>query len=100
MVAASGCGALAADHPHPVFPRVVEQDRHFAGRAVQVRLDHLKHEAGRYRRVEGVAALFQHGHAGGGRQPVGRGDGAEGALDFRTGCEHGERVPKIRLLNE
>src|SRR5690606_29468229 len=76
--------ALAADHPHPVFPGAVEDDRNLATRPVEVRFDDLQDEACRRRGIEGVAALLQHGHSRGAGQPVGGGDHAEGADQFRT----------------
>ena len=87
MVAPAGAGALAADHLGPAAPRVVDDHRHVAARPVQMRLDHLQREGGRDAGVEGVAAALQHRHADRGRDPVRRGDDAEGAVDFRTGGE-------------
>ena len=51
------------------------------------------------RRVEGVAALFQHAHADGGGDPMGRGDDAECAEDFGPGgeCAHAQSFRVIRF---
>ena len=80
---------LPADHLGLAAPHVVEDHRHVAARAVEVRLDHLQRERGRAGGVEGVAAALQDAHADRGRDPVGRGDDAEGALDLGAG---GERI--------
>ena len=56
--------ALAVQHERLPAGRVEADDGHLAGRAVQVRLDDLKHEAGGDRGVERVAAVLQHGHPG------------------------------------
>jgi hypothetical protein len=76
--------SLAADHFRLAAAHVVDDGRHVAAGAVEMRLDHLQHESGRDRRIERVAAFFQRRHADGGGYPVGRGDDAERAFDFRT----------------
>ncbi len=81
--------ALPADHLGLAAPHVVEDHRHVAARAVEVRLDHLQRERGRAGRIEGVAAALQDAHADGGRDPMGRGDDAEGAFDLGA---RGERI--------
>ena len=82
---------LAADDQHLVAVGGVDDRRQVAGRAVQVRLDDLEHEAGGDGRVEGVAAPFEDGHAGRGSEPVRRGDHAEGAAELGSRREpHGE----------
>jgi hypothetical protein len=64
-------------------------DRDFAARAVQVRLDHLEHEPRGDGRVERVAAVLQHRHPGRRGEPVRRGHHAERAREFRPGRESG-----------
>jgi hypothetical protein len=49
--------------------------------------DHLQREAGGDGGIEGIAALFEDRHAGRGREPMGRGDDAEGAEDLGAGGE-------------
>ena len=88
MVARRGGRALAAEHLDLAGLGRVEHRRHLARRADQMRLDDLQDEAGGDAGVEGVAARLQHRHAGGGGQPVSRGDDAEGAEDFRPCGEH------------
>ena len=73
---------LAADHLGPALADVVENDRNIPARPVEMGLDHLQREGGGDRGVEGIAALFQHRHADRRRDPVGRRDHAEGALDL------------------
>ena len=80
---------LAADHLGLALAHVVEDDRHVAARTVEMRLDHLQREGGGDGGIEGVAAFLQRRHADGGRDPVGRGDHAERALDLGPG---GERI--------
>ena len=66
-----------------------EQDRRqIAARPVQMRLDHLQRQPGRDRRVERVAALLEHRHAGRGREPVRRRDHPEGAAQLGSCREH------------
>ncbi len=81
---------LRADHLDLSVLRRIDDGRHVAAWANEMRLDHLQHESRRHRRVKGVAALFQHAHADGGGDPMGRGDDAECAEDFRPGgeCAH------------
>ena len=62
--------------------RAVDEDRGFAERAVQMRLDDLQGEAGGDRRVKGSAALFEDAHRDRGGQPMGRRDDPEGAADL------------------
>ena len=76
----------------PRFSRI-EHGWHVAGRSDEMRLHHLQHEGGGGAGVEGVAALFQHRHARGGGEPVGRRHDTEGAEDFGAGREHG-RIPE------
>ena len=86
---------LAGIEPWPhitsVLPRLhrVEDQRHVAARAAQMRLDDLQGEGRGDRRVEGVAAPLQDAHADRGGDPVRGGDDAEGADDLGPG---GERV--------
>ncbi len=54
-----------------------------------MRLDHLQGEGGCDRGVKGVAAPLQDRHADRSGDPMGRGDDAERAFEFRTG---GERI--------
>ena len=70
----------------------MDDDRRIAARAVQMRLDDLQGEAGGGGGVEGIAAAFQHRHADLAGDPMGGGDGAEGASDFRAGGEHGRSI--------
>jgi hypothetical protein len=76
--------ALSANHFRLAASRVVQDHRHVAAGTVEVRLDHLQGERGRDRGIECVAALFQRRHPDGRRDPMGRGDHAEGALNFRA----------------
>ena len=55
-----------------------------AARTILVGLDHVQDTAGRHRRIEGIAAPFQHGHAGGTGLPVCGGHHAEGSDKFRA----------------
>ena len=80
-------GTLAADHRRRVVAGSARQDRHLAAGTVQMRLDDLEHEARGDGGVESVAAAFEHAHAGGGGDPVRRGDGAEGSLEIGAGRE-------------
>ena len=75
--------SLPADDFRLAAPHVIDDDRHVAARAVEMRFDHLQRERRRHRGIEGVAALLQRRHAHGGRDPVRRGDDAERAFDFR-----------------
>ena len=84
---AGGRRPLPADHFGLAAPDIVQDHGHITARTIKMRLDHLQGERGRDRGVEGVAALFQDAHADGCRDPVRRGDDAEGALDFGPGCE-------------
>lgn len=81
------CDALPAQHPHLATGRG-QQDRHLAGRTVEVRLHDMQHEGARHGRVVGVAAVLQNGHRRLRGQPVGGGHHAEGALKGRAGREH------------
>lgn len=76
--------ALAADHLGAAAPDVMDDNGDVAAGAVQMWLDHLEREGGGDARVEGVAALFEDGHADGGRDPVCGGDDAERTLDLGT----------------
>jgi hypothetical protein len=62
--------ALRAEDERPVSSRRPEERGQVAAGAVQVRLDDLQGEPGRDRRVEGVPALFEHGHSGRRGEPV------------------------------
>ena len=84
-----GRGALAADHLGAAALGVVDDYRHVAAWAVQMRLHHLQRKGGGHAGVEGVAAFFKDAHADGGRDPMGRCDHAKCAFDFRP-C--GERI--------
>ena len=79
--------SLAADHLRLAALDVVDDDRHVAAGAVEMRLDHLQREGGRHRGIEGIAAVLQHRHADRGRDPVRRGDDAERAVDLGPGGE-------------
>ena len=85
----TGRGALSVQHKYLAVAGVEADHRHLARWPAHVRLDHLQHQAGRHRGVEGVAALLQHRHAGRGRQPVGRSHHAERARELRPGGERG-----------
>jgi hypothetical protein len=80
---------LSVEHKNLAVASVKADHRHLTGRAAHVRLDHLQHQAGRHRRVEGVAALLQDGHAGRRGQPMGRGHHAKRARELRPGGERG-----------
>jgi hypothetical protein len=73
---------------HALLALAPQQDRRLAAGAVQVRLDHLQHEAAGHGGVEGVAAALEHAHRGLRGEPVGGGSDAERAGDFRAGGEH------------
>ena len=89
IVAACGRHTLAADHVAAAVRLAPDEDRRLAERAVQMRLDDLQREAGGGRRIERVAALFEHAHADGGGEPMGRGDDPERAADLGTGGKAG-----------
>jgi hypothetical protein len=95
-----GGRSLTADDLDRVGAGVVQDDRNLAAGTVQVGLDHLQHEPRRDGGVEGIAALFQHRHASRGRQPVGRGDDAEGACDLRSGGERQGLAPPYHFAQE
>jgi hypothetical protein len=84
---AGGSRALAADDLHGFLPRVVEDHRHVAAGAVQVRLDDLQREGRGAAGVEGVAAALENAHGDGRGDPVRGGDDAERAVDLRAGGE-------------
>ncbi len=92
--------ALAAERSCALLLLAPEEDRHFAARAVEMRLHHLQRERGGDGGVEGVAAAFEHPHRGRGREPVRRGGDAERAADLGTGsegrCAHDARAPTAR----
>ncbi len=77
---------LRAKHPHLAVRRAKDH-RQVARGAVQVRLHHLQDQPHDHGRIEGVAAALEHAHAGGRRDPVGRGADAEGAADLGAGGE-------------
>ena len=80
--------SLAADHLRTgPCGRRYRIDRHVAARPVQMRLDDLQGERGGARRIEGIAAPFEHRHADRCRDPVSRGDDPERAFDFGPGGE-------------
>ena len=79
--------ALAADDDGLVAVRPLQDDRRIAARAVQMRLDDLQGEAGGNGGVERIAAALQYAHAYRRADPMGAGDGAERAADFRSGGE-------------
>ena len=80
--------ALAVDGAQLLRVLGPVQHRHFAARAVEMRLDDLQREAAGHRRIEGVAAALEHAHRHLRGDPVRRGGDAEGAGDFRAGGEH------------
>jgi hypothetical protein len=84
-----GCNTLPANHVAAAIGLAPHQHRRLTERAVGARLDHLQCEAGGGRRVERVAAFFEHAHADGRSQPMGRGDDAEGAADLGSGGKAG-----------
>src|SRR5262249_61869513 len=90
--------ALAADRLRPTALGAPDQDRHVAARSVQVRLHDLEHETRGDRRVEGVAAALEDAHAGGGSQPMRRGNRAEGAAKLRPCGEHQAHAP-VKVQN-
>src|ERR1700682_606289 len=83
--------ALPADHFRLAALDVMDDDRHVAARAVEMRLDDLQRESGGDAGVEGIAASFQNPHADGGGDPMGRGHHAECAFDLRPRGE-GARI--------
>jgi hypothetical protein len=66
----------------------VEDRRQIAARTAELRLEDLQHEPRRHAGIEGVAALLEHRHADRGRDPMRRGDDAEGSFDLGAGGEH------------
>ena len=80
---------LAADHFGFAALHIVENHRHVAAGAVEMRLDHLQRERRRHGGVEGIAALLQRRHADRRGDPVRGRDDAERALDF---WPRGERI--------
>ena len=78
---------LRAEHDRLVAPGRPEQRGQVAARAVQVRLDDLQRQPGGDRGVERVPAALEHRHAGRRREPVRRGDHAEGAAELGAGRE-------------
>src|SRR3546814_7769294 len=64
--------ALAADHLDPVLRLAVQDRRQVTARPIQVRLHDLQREAGGDRRIEGIAAALEDGHADRRGDPVGR----------------------------
>lgn len=79
---ARGRRALTADHLSAAAPHIVDDDGYVAAGTVQMRFDHLEREGGGDAGIEGIPALFQDGHADGGRNPVRGGDDAERAFDL------------------
>ena len=82
-------GSLPAEHEGLAAAGVMGDDRDLTTEAVQVRLDHLKHEAGRDGRVERVTAVLEDGQPGRRGEPVRRGHHAERARQFGPGREFG-----------
>jgi hypothetical protein len=80
-----GRHALTADDLATAVRLAPHEDRGLAERTVQMRLDDLQRESGGRHGVERITALFQHAHADGGSDPVGRGDDPEGAADLGPG---------------
>ena len=76
--------SLAANHFRLAPSHVVDNGRHVAAGAVEMRLDDLERKRGGNGGVESVAAFFQRRHADGGRDPVRRRHDAERAFNFRT----------------
>jgi hypothetical protein len=76
--------SLAADYFRLAAPHLINDDRHIAARAVEMRFDDLKRECGGNCGVEGVPPLLQRCHADGRGDPMRRSDDAERAVDFRT----------------
>ena len=89
---------LAADHVAAPAGFAPCQDRGLAERAVQMRLDHLQGKSGGGSGVKGVAAFFEHAHADRRGQPMGRGDGAEGAADLGPGGKGRHRFLRAAAL--
>ena len=89
-----GGGALAAENVLGAGDGVVEQDGSVAAGSVEMGLGDLEGEGGGAGGVEGVAAPFEDGHADRRCEPVGGGDDAERAGDFRPCCEHGQMPSK------
>ena len=75
---------LSTDDVDPA-PLLAPQDEgDIAAWTILVRFDHMEDTASRHCRIEGIAAPFQHGHAGGTGLPVGGGHHAEGSDKFRA----------------
>src|SRR3546814_18300267 len=73
----------SSDLLDPVLRLAVQDRRQVTARPIQVRLHDLQREAGGDRRIEGIAAALEDGHADRRGDPVGRGDDPEGADDRR-----------------
>ncbi len=84
-----GGRALAADHLDLAAAHVVRITGTSPPGPLRCGSTTCKRESGGDGGVEGVAALLQRRHADGGRDPMGRGHDAEGALDLGTGGEAG-----------
>jgi len=76
-------GTLAANHLGLATLHRIQDQRHVAAGAAEMRLDHLQGEGGGHGGIESVAATLQYSHADAGGDPVRRGDDAEGADDLR-----------------
>jgi hypothetical protein len=70
-VASRRCGALPAHRRAAPLALAPQHQRHLAAGPVQVRLDHLQHEAAGHGGIEGIAAALQHAHGGLRGEPVG-----------------------------
>jgi len=79
---------LAAHHVLRACTSVVHDDGRVTAGAVQMRFGHLQHEASGHGGVEGIAALFQHGHANLARKPMRCRHYAKGAGNFWARREH------------
>jgi hypothetical protein len=82
-------GSLRAENERLAARRRPHDRGEVAARSVQVRLDDLQRETHRDGGIEGVPALLEHGHAGGGREPVGGRDHSERATELGARGEHG-----------
>jgi hypothetical protein len=79
--------ALAANHFRAPALGIVDDDRHVAAGAVQMRLDHLQRKRRGDAGVESVAAPLQYAHSDRGGDPVGGRDHPERAFDLGPGSE-------------
>ena len=88
-----GCGPLSADHDDVVAFRAVDDRGEVAAGPIEMRLDDLQCKSRGDSGVECVAPALEHGHPGGGGEPVRRRHHPEGAAQLGSSREpHHERL--------